>query len=36
MVTIYQSGLIEVILGNTTVEEIERVVGTEEKLAAKE
>lgn len=32
MVTIYQSGLIEVVLGNTTIEEIERVVGIEEKL----
>ncbi len=33
MITIYQSGLIEVVLGNTTIEEVERVVGIEEKLA---
>jgi len=29
MVTIYQSGLIEVVLGHTTIEEVERVVGVE-------
>ncbi len=30
MVTIYQSGLIEVVLGQTTLEEVKRVVGSEE------
>lgn len=34
MVTIYQSGLIEIAFGRTTFEEIERVVGVEEKTDA--